>query len=207
MGKTRKGLKYEVRDEFYKKAKEKGFVARSAFKLEEIDRKQNLYKAGMRILDLGCAPGSWLQYASRRVGSSGRLFGIDLDEVRVNLPNVETVQGDIFELRADDPRIASYLPFDFIQSDAMTKTVGVSDSDCARSVALAEYALHLADKGVLKTGGSYLCKVFEGPGFTEFYTTLKRRFRRCSVNRPESIRPGSREVYVLALDFRGPVET
>ncbi len=203
MGKTRKGLKYEPKDPYYHEAKKQGFVARSALKLEELDKKSRFLKKGMKILDLGCAPGSWLQYSAQKVGAGGALFGIDLDPVKVDLKNVETVVGDIMELQADDVRLAKYLPFDFFQSDAMTKTTGIPESDCARSVALAEKALSLAQAGALRTGGGFLVKVFEGPGFTEFYVNFKKYFRGCSVNRPEATRKGSREVYVLGMEFKG----
>ena len=202
MGKTRTGQKYVPQDAGYKEAKKRGFVARSALKLEEIDKKHNLYRKGMKILDLGCAPGSWLQYASTRVGPSGLLWGIDLDPVRVDLKNVTTAVGNIFEVKADDERLKAYLPFDLIQSDAMIKTTGVAESDCARSLSLVEYGIQLAEKGALVKGGTFIAKVFEGPGFTPFYVEFKRKFRRCSVNKPDSIRQGSREVYVLGFDFR-----
>jgi 23S rRNA (uridine2552-2'-O)-methyltransferase len=202
MGKTRTGMRYVPKDDSYHKAKKEGFVARSALKLEELDKKHKLFKRGMRILDLGCAPGSWLQYAAKRVGPEGYLFGIDLDPVRIDIKNVTTVQGDIYELKADDERLVAGKPFDFIQSDAMSKTRGIPESDCARSVALVEHGMNLARGGCLKMGGTYLAKVFEGPGFTEFYTEFKKYFAKTSVNRPEATRQGSREVYVLGLEFR-----
>lgn len=203
MGRTRTGMKYVPQDAVYKEAKKQGFVARSALKLEEIDQKYKLFRKGMNILDLGCAPGSWLQYAHRKTGGTGKIFGIDLDPVKVELSNVLTVVGDIYELKADDERFQGAQPFDLIQSDAMSKTTGISDSDCARSVALAEYALHIANKGVLKMGGAFVVKVFEGPGFTEFYLLFKKAFRRTAVFRAENSRKGSREVYVVGLEFRG----
>ncbi len=202
MGKTRTGKKYEPKDAYYHQAKKEGFVARSALKLEELDKKFRLFSKGQKILDLGCAPGSWLQYASSKIGATGAIFGIDLDPVRVTKPNVETVEGDIFELSVSDERIVKYLPFDFIQSDAMTKTTGIPESDCARSVALADYALDLAKKGVLKGGGTFVVKVFEGPGFTEFYVNFKKYFKKTAVNKPEATRKGSREVYVVGLEFK-----
>lgn len=207
MGKTRKGLRYNPKDHYFHEAKKQGFVARSAFKLEEIDKKHQLFKKGMKILDLGCAPGSWLQYAAKAVGPTGKLWGIDLDPVKVDMPTVETVVGDITDLKVDDPRIASYLPFDMIQSDAMTKTTGISESDCARSLALVEYGVWLAEQGALKPGGIFLAKVFEGPDFTPFYVEFKRKFKGCSVNRPEAIRQGSREVYILGKEFRASSST
>lgn len=200
MTKSRRGSTYKPQDEYFKKAKKEGYVARSAFKLEEIDKKLRLYSKGMRVLDLGCAPGSWLQYASLKVGPSGKLWGIDLDPVRVDMPNVQTVVGDILNLNAQSPELQPYLPFDMIQSDAMAKTSGVYDADSARSLILAEHGLKMALSGCLRVGGSFICKVFEGPGFHEFYLALKMGFKKCSVNRPEAIRKGSREVFVVGLD-------
>ena len=203
MGKTRAGLRYVPKDAYYQKAKKEGFVARSVFKLEELDKKHHFYKPRMKVLDLGCAPGSWLQYAAKKVGPAGFLFGIDIDPVRIDLRNVETVVGDLFALKIDDSRLQPHCPFDFIQSDAMTKTTGIPDSDCARSVALVEHGFHLALHGALAVGGGFLAKVFEGPGFTDFYVEFKRRFAKASVNRPEAIRQGSREVYIYGAGFKG----
>jgi len=202
MGKTRKGLRYNPKDHYFNEAKKQGFVARSAFKLEEIDKKHKLFTAGMRILDLGCAPGSWLQYAAKRCGPTSNLIGVDLDPVRIDLPNVKTFQGDLTELRADDEHFKDLAPFDMIQSDAMTKTTGIAESDCARSLALVEKGVWLAEQGLLKSGGIFLAKVFEGPDFTPFYVEFKRKFKGCSVNKPDSIREGSREVYILGKEFR-----
>jgi 23S rRNA (uridine2552-2'-O)-methyltransferase len=203
MGRTRKGLKYNPKDDFFKRAKEAGFVARSAFKLEEMDRRWKFFKPGQKVLDLGCAPGSWLQYASAKVGSRGHLVGVDINPVRVNLKNVETHVASIYDLKPETPYIAAYAPFDVIQSDAMVKTVGISDSDVARSLALVEAGFLLAEKGVLKLGGTYIAKVFEGPGFTEFYMSFKKKFKKTHVGKPEAIRSGSREVYVVGLDYKG----
>ncbi|MBS1984379.1 MAG: RlmE family RNA methyltransferase [Bdellovibrionales bacterium] len=206
MGKTRIGKRYVAKDEYFHKAKKEGFVARSVFKLQEIDAKHKLYKPGMKILDLGCAPGSWLQYAAKKAGPNAYLLGIDLDPVRVDIKTVHTIQGDLLALAMDNEHIRANAPFDFIQSDAMTKTTGIPDSDCARSVALVEHGLQLARQGALKEGGAFLAKVFEGPGFTDFYVNFKKLFSKCSVNKPESIRQGSREVYVLGLGFRGLIK-
>lgn len=203
MGRTRTGQKYVPKDPFYHEAKSKGFVARSALKLEELDKKHKIFRKGMKVLDLGCAPGSWLQYAAQKIGPTGFVWGIDLDEVRVELKNVEAVQGDIFDLQVADSRLAPHLPFDLIQSDAMSKTTGVPESDCARSVALAEKAVALAMAGALRPGGAFVVKVFEGPGFTPFYVEFKKLFKKCSVNRPDATRKGSREVYVWGELFRG----
>jgi 23S rRNA (uridine2552-2'-O)-methyltransferase len=204
MGKTRKGLRYEPQDTFYKEAKKRGFVARSALKLEELDRRFRFYKSGMKVLDIGCAPGSWLQYASSQVGAKGKLLGFDIAPVRVDLANVQTFVGDVNELSIKSEVFAEWGAFDVIQSDAMVKTSGIAESDCARSIALVEESLRLAKEGLLVKGGTFVAKVFEGPGFTEFYVAVKRIFSKTSVIRPEATRKGSREVYIVCLDFKRP---
>ncbi len=206
MGRTRKGLRYEVRDAKFFEAKKRGFVARSALKLEELDQKHRILKPGLRVLDLGCAPGSWLQYAARRVGVQGQIVGVDIEEVRVSLPQVKTFVADLMSLSVDDERIHPWVPFDVFQSDAMVKTSGIAEADCAKSIALVERALFFAERGWLKPGGAFLAKVFEGPGFTPFYVAFKKMFAGCSVNKPQAIRSGSREVYILGQSFRAPYQ-
>ncbi len=201
MGKTRKGLKYEVQDRFFKEAKKAGFVARSVFKLQEIDQRWKIYRPGFSVLDLGCAPGSWMQYASERVGPRGRVLGVDIEEVRIAIKNGEAVVGDLNKLQISDPIFDAYKPFDVLQSDAMVKTVGIADSDCARSVALVENSVRLAH-GLLKPGGSFIAKVFEGPGFTDFYVSFKPLFKKTMVSKPSAVRSGSREVYVVGLELK-----
>lgn len=211
MGKTRKGLHYKPQDKFYEEAKAKGFVARSALKLEEIDLRWKIFKKGQRVLDLGCAPGSWLQYASGRVGKKGKLLGIDIEEVRVSLPNTQTEVMSLYDLSAEAEPLASWLEessFDVLQSDAMVKTIGISDSDVARSIALVESSLALAESrhengnSVLRYGGTFIAKVFEGPGFTEFYTDFKKKFSKQYVAKPKAIRKGSREVYIVGIGYK-----
>lgn len=202
MGKTRKGLRYNPKDEYYHKAKKEGFVARSIFKLEEIDAKFKLLHKNMKVLDLGCAPGSWMQYSARKVGAGGFVVGIDIAPVRVEMPQVSFHLGDLFEVTGDEDYLKAHAPFDIIQSDVMAKTSGVPDADCARSLNLVEKGFSLATKGLLKPGGAFVAKVFEGPGFTEFYTNFKKHFKKAGVQRPKAIRQGSREVYIVGIDFK-----
>jgi 23S rRNA (uridine2552-2'-O)-methyltransferase len=203
MGRTRKGLKYEVQDKFYKEAKKAGFVARSVFKLEEMDLRWKFYRPGMHVLDLGCAPGSWMQYAGKKVGPKGRVLGLDIVPVRVELKNAQAFIGDLDSLQGTEAYFDDYKPFDIVQSDAMVKTVGIADSDCARSISLVENSVRLA-KTLLKPGGLFIAKAFEGPGFTEFYVTFKPLFKKAIVARPDAVRTGSREVYILGFEFKGP---
>ena len=204
MGKTRKGLRYNPKDEYYLKAKKEGFVARSIFKLEEIDVKFKLLHKNMKVLDLGCAPGSWMQYSARKVGHGGFVVGIDIAPVRVEMPQVAFHMGDLFEISGDEDYLKARAPFDLIQSDVMAKTSGVADADCARSLNLVEKGFSLAQKGLLRVDGAFVAKVFEGPGFTEFYTEFKKHFKKAAVQRPKATRQGSREVYVVGVGFKGP---
>jgi len=188
-------------DHFYKKAKETGFAARSVFKLEEIDQKHALYRNGGKVLDLGCSPGSWMQYAASKVGPEGRVLGVDLAEITVGAPNSIFHQMDIFDLRIDEDPIKDLVPFDFVQSDAMTKTTGIPAVDCAASIGLVEYALYLSGKGALRPGGRLLAKVFEGPGYQEFLKDFRKAFKKTEIVKPKATRTRSREVYLLGLGF------
>jgi 23S rRNA (uridine2552-2'-O)-methyltransferase len=187
---------YEVVDDYTKQAHKQGFVARSIFKLQEIDQKIKLYQKGQKVLDLGSSPGSWLQFASEKVGPEGVVIGLDIEDVRVSGKNVKFFIQDITDIPAVKEQVSDWAPFDIIQSDAMVKTNGIKDSDCAKSIALVESGATLAATH-LKSGGVFLAKVFEGPGFNEFWNDFRQTFKRSKVFRPESIRKGSREIYIL----------
>jgi 23S rRNA (uridine2552-2'-O)-methyltransferase len=201
---------HKIKDHYFHKAKSQGFAARSAFKLEEIDRKHGLLKAGMRVLDLGSAPGSWLQYAVGRVGDGGSIVGIDVQQVLVAFPpNVRVIQGDAFELGAD-LLAPEGLPFDVILSDMAPNTTGISSADALRSADLALRALELAQspmaKGatLLKPGGALLVKVFDGARFLKVRAAFRECFERVSIEKPKASRSESVEVFLLGKGFRGP---
>jgi 23S rRNA (uridine2552-2'-O)-methyltransferase len=130
------------------------------------------------------------------------LIGVDLDPVKIDLPNVKTFQCDLNELSPQSDCFKEVSSFDVIQSDAMVKTTGIADSDCARSIALIESGLRLAGEGLLKEKGTFIAKVFEGPGFTEFYIAFKKLFSKTQVVRTEASRQGSREVYVCGFEYK-----
>ena len=144
----------KVQDHYFHKARREGFAARSVYKLEEIDRKRRLLRPGMEALDLGCAPGSWLQYAAERVGPSGRVVGVDLKEVRANLPaQARALTGDVFSLLPQDLMGENGgALFDVILSDMAPKTTGIKQADAARSATLVRRVLFLAGE-MLKPGG------------------------------------------------------
>lgn len=191
----------KVRDHYFHKAKREGFAARSVYKLEELDRRHRLLRPGQTVLDLGCAPGSWLQYAAQRVGSSGLVVGVDLTPVSVALPpQARTVQADAFEL---DPAALQPdgRPFDLVLSDMAPRTTGIKSADAARSAQLVLQALALA-RAVLRPGGTLLVKVFQGAQLPELRAAFRESFARVSVAKPKATRSESVEVYLLGEDFR-----
>ena len=195
--------RYNPRDRFFRKAKAEGLRARSAYKLDEIQRRWRVVPHGGRILDLGAAPGGWLQIAAREVGPRGYVLGIDLLPIP-RLPGpVETWVADALapEL-ADRLRAEGRAPYDAVLSDLAPRTSGIREADEARSLELAERALALA-LGVLEPSGSFVVKVFMGGGFEAFLRTCKASFSKVRVARPEpSLARRSREVYVVGTGSR-----
>jgi len=190
-----------TRPDFYaRKAKEKGYAARSVFKLEELDQKEKLIRPGARVLDLGAAPGSWMQYTAGRVGPKGLAVGVDLQELgRPLQPNERFLRADVFELSGED-LLARFGNFTVVLSDLAPSTMGDKSTDHFRSMALAERALELCGR-VLKPGGDFLVKVFMGADFEAFVREMRRRFRTAKLKKPKSSRAMSREIYILGREF------
>ncbi|HEX9842068.1 MAG TPA: RlmE family RNA methyltransferase [bacterium] len=189
----------KVQDHYFRRAKREGFAARSVYKLEELDRSQRLLRPGQRVLDLGCAPGSWLQYAAQRVGASGRVLGVDLQALSVPLPpQARALEGDVFgdELQA---RLGEAGPFDVILSDMAPRTSGIRSADAARSAQLVLRALELA-RALLRPGGTLLVKVFQGAQTAELRQAFAQCFARVRIVKPKASRAESVEVYLLGED-------
>ncbi|MBC2710382.1 MAG: RlmE family RNA methyltransferase [Desulfosarcina sp.] len=185
-------------DHYTRRAKKDNFVARSVYKLQEIQKKHRILGRGARILDLGCAPGSWLQFAAQAVGPEGRLVGIDLTPITINLPDTVTViTGDVFDLEGHLAELGQ-TRFDVVLSDMAPATTGNRHVDEARSIALCEAALDIVDKALVP-GGSFVCKIFQGNDFKAFANAVKHRFDRQTAFRPKSTRKASREVFVIGL--------
>jgi len=185
----------KVQDHYFHKAKKEGYVARSAYKLEEIDKKHRILKRGNRVLDLGCAPGSWLQYISKKVGNSGNVWGIDLQRITISLPEQVIVrQGDIFDLQDNEDLWST--AFDVIVSDMAPKTTGIRSVDSQRSMNLNEHVLHLAAQH-LSPHGSLLVKAFQGEHFSELHTLFKNAFHKVQLCKPKSSRNESVELFIL----------
>jgi 23S rRNA (uridine2552-2'-O)-methyltransferase len=196
-------MAYQPNDHHARRAKAEGFLARSVYKLEEIDRKHRLIRPGDRIVDLGASPGSWSQYASEHIGAKGRVLGIDLTEIRLTLANVTFVTQDIFtaDWAALFAQAGITPPVDVVLSDMAPKTTGVHVTDHARSVELCEAALMVAQK-LLKPGGHFVCKMFDGEDFQQYRKQLQSSFTSVSVLRPESTRSSSRELFFIAKGFK-----
>lgn len=196
-------MAYQRKDGWYKKAKQEGFRSRAAYKLMEISKKSRLFAKGMRVVDLGCAPGGWLQVAARQTGRRGRVVGIDrLPVDPVEFDWVTVLQGDITSPDTAE-RLLEALgrPADLVLSDMAPDTSGVGFADHARSVELVREAHRLAGQ-VLKPGGNMLAKVFEGADLPELVDELKQIFHSVQRERPRSTRKGSRELYLLARTIK-----
>lgn len=193
-------MAYNPRDFYFKKAKEQNFAARSIFKLEELDKKFRIIRSGDKILDLGCAPGSWSQYCSAKVGPKGIVLAIDLQRVALTLPNVDFVQGDAFS----EPTVAALAAkhgiefFDVVISDMAPKTTGIRITDQQRSYDLCVRALDVA-RARLKTGGNLVVKFFQSDEFDDYVALLKKHFDRVEMLRPKSTRKNSFEIFIVGV--------
>ena len=188
--------------DFYRsRARAEGYVARAIYKLKEVDEKYHLFKEGQRVLDLGCSPGSWLQYIAGRLGPRGLVVGVDANPVEIEVaPPLYFVQGEIASI--DLKTIMALSPvFDVVVSDMAPKTTGMRQVDQQRSLELAFLAWEWATK-LLRVGGHFLVKVFEGPDTGSLLAVLKASFRSCRPVKPAGSRPASREIYLLGLKKR-----
>jgi len=198
----------KVQDHYFRRAKKEGFAARSVYKLEQIDRKRRLLRAGMRVLDLGSAPGSWLQYASGKVGSTGIVVGCDLMPLSSRIPfPVTLVQADVFDERAPE-LLAAGAPYDLVLSDLAPKTTGVRSADAARSAALVRRALELAmgnesRPGLLRPGGALLAKAFEGKELPDLRKVFAECFGQVFLHKPPATRAESVEIFLLGMGRKG----
>ncbi|MDR2198342.1 MAG: RlmE family RNA methyltransferase, partial [Deltaproteobacteria bacterium] len=175
-----------------------GYPARSVYKLKEMDESRRLIKAGARILDLGCSPGSWSLYACRR---GARAAGVDLEPPRANMPaGFRFFLWDVYQ--SPPPELRELSPFPLVLSDLAPKTTGRKDQDSDRSLDLAGAALSWAES-LLASGGNFLFKVFQGGGLESFVREkVGPLFRKTEYHRPKAVRKRSPELYVLCLGFR-----
>ncbi len=191
---------YAKPDARTKAAKAQGFPARSVFKLEEIDRRVRLLKGGQKVLDLGAAPGSWSLYASQKVGPSGRVFAIDLQDIRQPFPpNVKVLQGDALTL--ENASLSEFAPYDVVLSDMAPNTSGSKVRDQAYSFELCMRALDVA-YALGKPGSHFVAKIFMSEDFQAARKVAGERYEKCQVIRPEGTRQQSSEVFIVGLGMK-----
>jgi 23S rRNA (uridine2552-2'-O)-methyltransferase len=188
---------YKKPDAFTKAAKAQGFPARSVFKLEEIDRRVRLFRQGQRVLDLGAAPGSWSMYASQKVGPKGRVFAVDITEIRQFLgANVTVLLGDALSLSND--QLAESAPYDIVLSDMAPSTTGSKVADQARSFELFDRAVTVA-AALSAPGGAFVGKLFMSEDFITARDRLRSLYTEVRNIRPEGTRTQSTEVFLVGL--------
>ncbi len=195
----------EIHDHWSREAKRQGYRSRAAFKLLQIDDRKHVFKRGDQVLDLGCAPGSWLQVIASRVGANGRGWGIDLKPVAGGLPdNVMALEGN-----AEDPKgagVPTDIVFDAIVSDMMPSTTGSRDTDHFRSIAVCELAMDLCPRW-LKPEGALVMKVLEGSAMPQLLADARTRFAKVKPYKPEASRKESTEIFVIAQGYHGAKES
>jgi 23S rRNA (uridine2552-2'-O)-methyltransferase len=195
-------MAYNPRDSYFRRAKQEGYRSRAAYKLLELQQRFRLLKAGDRVVDLGAAPGGWLQVAARIVGPRGKVIGVDLQPIDgFRETNVLVVQGDITadETHEEVKKLLA-APAHCVISDLAPKISGIRDADMARCLLLNQAALRFA-AGLLKSGGNLLIKSFISNDLHAFTLELKSYFRFVERTRPEATRQASSEFYFCAKDF------
>ncbi|MGV6809787.1 MAG: 23S rRNA (uridine(2552)-2'-O)-methyltransferase RlmE [bacterium] len=195
-------LKEHFDDAYVKKAQHEGYRSRAVYKLQEIQEKDRLIQKGSTIVDLGAAPGGWSQYVARILDNQGRIIASDILPIDP-IAFVEFVQGDF---REDDVfnellTLIGNTPVDLVISDMAPNMSGTEAVDQPRSIYLCELALDMATR-ILKPNGKFLVKLFQGEGSEAFLREVRQHFKQVKIRKPKASRPRSREVYVLAQQFK-----
>ena len=198
VGTDNMGKRNKWEDHYARRARDEKWVARSVYKLEEIDRRFRFIGRGHRLLDLGCYPGSWSQYSLKKVGPGGEVVGMDLREPkRLSAPNFRFIKADVITL--DLERLLQEIGLrDAVISDLAPQTTGIKVADASRSMELAKKALEIS-LALLKERGHFLSKVFEGEDLKALRNEVKERFDQTRLVRPSAVRKGSKEIYLLGL--------
>ena len=195
-------MTYKPQDTYYKKAKQEGYRSRAAYKLLELQQRFRFMRPGDVVVDLGAAPGGWLQVAAKFVGQNGKVIGVDLRPIEIlREPNIIFLQGDITssEILTKIEELVHRKP-DCVLSDLAPRLSGIRDADAARCLELNRTALAVAI-ALLRPGGSFLAKSFVNQELQTFTLEIKQHFRSVDRTRPEATRQGSSEFYFFAKDF------
>jgi 23S rRNA (uridine2552-2'-O)-methyltransferase len=189
-------------DEYVKMAQKLGYRSRAVFKLKEIQDKDHILKPGMRIVDLGAAPGGWSQYARQLLGSQCQIIALDILDIEP-LDGVEFIQGDFREQAVFDQLMATLdgKRVDLVMSDMAPNMSGSKGVDQPRALYLGELALEMA-QSVLAKDGTFLVKLFQGEGFESYCKQVQQIFSKVLIRKPKASRPRSNEVYLLARGFK-----
>lgn len=192
----------KTQDRFFKMAKADGYLARSAYKLQEIHTKFRIISRGDHVLDLGCAPGSWLQVASEFVGEEGSAVGIDIQDMRHHIAaNVRTMKGDVFAVTAAELFELGGGVFDTVLSDMAPNTTGHGDDFLSARLCLR--VLEVLPT-LLRPGGSLAMKILEGEDTPNVMYRARKMFRQVNAFKPRSSRDVSRETFIVGKGFRPP---
>jgi 23S rRNA (uridine2552-2'-O)-methyltransferase len=201
-------MSYNPHDRYYKKAKQEGYRSRSAYKLFELQQRYRLLRTGDNVVDLGAAPGGWLQIAAKVVGQNGKVIGVDIQAIQpFSARQIVLVHGDVSSLEIQS-KIKELLGgmADAVISDMAPKLSGIRDADMARALELNRLALHVAAP-LLRPGGSLLIKSFMSNELHQLTAELKRQFSDVQRTKPEATRQGSSEFYFVAKGFLGKSRT
>jgi 23S rRNA (uridine2552-2'-O)-methyltransferase len=191
-------------DLYSRQARQAGYPARSVYKLEELDRKYRLFQPGQRVLDLGCAPGSWSLYVARKVGPGGLVLGLDLRPpiLKSEAKTLPQLSFQAADLLASSPELAEpHGAFDSILSDLAPATSGRKEVDQTRSLVLVQAAWAWAEV-LLKPGGYFLYKIFQSPEAEAFSKNLREKFNKIELLKPKATRSRSMEIFGLGLGFK-----
>ncbi len=194
---------FKVKDHYFNKAKSENYLARSIYKLEEIDEKYKILRAGNVVVDLGYFPGSWIQYTSKVIGDTGRVIGIDIQGVNKKLSglkNVQVYQKDIFDIQ-DLAQLSVSDKFDVVLSDMAPNTTGIRSLDQDRSLSLVESVFGLLPR-FLKPGGNFVIKVFDSHHAQVYLKEQKNLFNEFHFLKPKSTRSVSKEFFVIGKNFK-----
>jgi len=197
-------LRQRKKDQFHRLAKEKGYRSRASFKLLQVAKRYRFIKRGDRVLDLGAAPGGWLQAARELVGERGYVLGVDKEPIApLRWNNASAIEGDVTqESIVEQIRSKDISSFDVVLSDLSPNVSGVWEVDHARQIELARSALRIA-RVVLKPKGNMLVKVFQGAELKDFEIEMRLCFQTLRFVKPPASRPESAELYFLGLGFTG----